>query len=175
MNPPRAIYLVGFMGSGKTTIGRILASRLRWRFLDLDDAVESAAGMSIPEIFAKHGEARFREIETDALDRLSAPATHGDGLILALGGGAFATERNRQILAGRGVSLWLDVPLEKAWTRVSRQSHRPLARDQEGFAQLFEARRPSYALADFQVPVISDNPEVTVSSILTLRLPEWNP
>jgi shikimate kinase len=158
------IYLVGFMGSGKTTVGRLLARRLGWRFLDLDDAIEAAQGATISAIFDTRGEAEFRRIETEAIRAAvgEVPA------VVALGGGAFAQPANRALLEGHGVSVWLDCPLELARARVLRATHRPLARDPVRFEQLYDARRESYALADARVVIESDDPAAAVEAILAL-------
>ena len=158
------IYLVGFMGSGKTTVGRLLARRLGWRFLDVDDAIEAAQGTTISAIFDTQGEAEFRRIEAEAI----RAAVGEVAAVVALGGGAFTQPANRALIAGRGVSVWLDCPLELARARVLRATHRPLARDPLRFAQLYDARRESYALADARVAIESDAPEAAVEAILAL-------
>ena len=173
MTIPAAIYLVGFMGCGKSTIGRRLADRLGWRFLDLDAEIEAEVGETISAMFEREGEPYFRAKEAAMLDRISGEAFTNPGFVLALGGGAFVQPKNRDLLEGRGVSLWLDVPYQTALRRVRHNPHRPLARDETRFRALFDQRRPVYALADFHIPIVSDNPEVTVGSIVKLPLPAW--
>ncbi|MBI2687976.1 MAG: shikimate kinase [Acidobacteria bacterium] len=158
-----AIYLVGFMGSGKSTVGKRLAETLGRPFVDLDDDIEAAAGKAIATIFIDDGECAFRDAEHAAL---RARVERGEAIVLALGGGAFAYARNRDVLAGAGRSVWLDCPFETALRRVAGFAHRPLARDAERFRELFEKRVPDYALADVRVPVESDDPDATVRAIL---------
>lgn len=160
------IYLVGFMGSGKSTIGRLLAHRLGWSFFDTDDEIESAEKTSISEIFEKRGEPEFRRIETEIVRQHALWIEHGRPAVLALGGGVFVLPENRRILEDRGVTVWLDCPYEIIVRRCSQAAHRPLARDPEKFAALFESRRESYALADIHVPIQSDNPTDAVDAIL---------
>jgi shikimate kinase len=162
------IYLVGFMGAGKTTIGRRLAYQLGWTFADLDDDIEAAEQRKIAAIFDAEGEEHFRRLETAALARRVERIQRGTPTVLALGGGAFTRAENREALAGRGISIWLDCPLEKVWERVSRESHRPLARDRARFEELYRARAALYALADFRVEVCGDNPVSGVEAILDL-------
>ena len=162
------VYLVGFMGSGKSTIGRRLALDLGWIYADLDDDIESAQGRTIGAIFEKDGEAAFRRIEAEALRARVWRIQGGTATVLALGGGAFAQETNRVTIKNNGVSIWLDCPLETLWERVSRASHRPLARDRPAFERLFAERREAYARADYRIDVCDDNPAVAVEAILDL-------
>ena len=155
------IVLVGFMGSGKTTVGRRLAQHLHLPFVDLDDRIEAAEGRPISDIFAQDGEPAFRDIEHRALGL----ALSGDG-VLALGGGAYVQPRNRDLLRGRATVIWLDVPLEDALRRVAPAGHRPLAKDPVRFAELYHARRAAYAEADHAIPITSDDPSLAVNAIL---------
>ena len=164
------LYLVGFMGSGKSTVGRALAEQLGWPFRDLDDVIESAQQRTIASIFDTEGEAPFRQIESAALLAQVRQVESGHPLVLALGGGAYAQDPNRDILRGRGVTLWLDCPFERLARRVAQDAHRPLARDPERFAQLFNQRRAAYALADHRIPFDSDDPRDAVQAILDLHL-----
>lgn len=168
-NVTPGIYLVGFMGSGKTTIGRKLASTLRWPFADLDDDIEAHANKTIPELFDQDGETEFRRIEAEMLARRVASVKQGEPLVLSLGGGAFAQAGNRAALENAGLSIWLDVPLPMLERRVAGFAHRPLARDPQKFRDLFFARRNSYAKADAHIEVISDDPRPTVDAILALE------
>lgn len=158
-----AIYLVGFMGSGKSTIGRLLAERLGLPFADLDDDIEAAEGRTIAEVFAQDGEGRFRDAEHAAL---AARVRTGEAVVLALGGGAYTFARNRDLLRGAGTSVWLDCPFERALQRVAGFAHRPLAKDPAQFRALFEKRLADYALADVRVPVTSDDPLDAVTKIV---------
>lgn len=146
----RTVVLVGMMGSGKTAIGKALALRLGVPFLDSDAAIEEAAQASIAEIFARDGEAFFRDREAEVIARLltGAPA------VLSTGGGAFMAERNRLAISAMGVSVWLDVPLDVLWERVRHKETRPLLKtaDPRGtLAGLYEMRVPVYRLADLRV------------------------
>jgi shikimate kinase len=164
------IYLAGFMGSGKTTIGRLLAERIGWRFVDLDEEIEAAAGMRILEIFEMRGEQEFRRVERETMRGLVRAIECGRPAVLALGGGAIAQPENYALLENNGVVIWLDCPFEIVCRRVAPASHRPLARDPVSFAQLYEARRESYARADYRIPIESDDPAVAVEAALRLPL-----
>jgi len=160
------IYVVGFMGAGKSTVGRHLAHRLGWSFFDTDDEIEAAEKTPIHEIFSTRGEAEFRRIESEILRQHAQWIERGRPAVLALGGGAFTIPGNRQLLANNGITVWLDCPFEIVKRRVAQASHRPLARDPEAFAALYRDRRECYTLADIHVPVEGDDPEVTVATIL---------
>jgi len=160
------LYVVGFMGAGKTTVGRHLAHRLGWNFFDTDQEIEHAEGSSIAEIFDRRGEAEFRRIENAILRQHVQWIERGRPAVLALGGGAFANSSNRQLLEPNGISIWLDCPFEVVRRRVGPTLDRPLARDPDRFAALFEERRESYLLAHIHVIIESDDPEITVDAIL---------
>jgi shikimate kinase len=163
------IYLVGFMGSGKSTVGRMLADRLGWDFVDLDAEIEGCYGAPIHAIFEREGESAFRDLEYESLNEQVRLVRRGRPRVVALGGGAFAAARNRDTLATAGVSVWLECPLEVMWERVSHEDQRPLARDQAAFQRLLMQRQPSYLLADFRVAAERE-PEEIVSAILALHL-----
>jgi len=152
----RAIVLVGFMGAGKTSVGRALSQRLGWEFEDLDDRIERREGRSVPEIFRDAGEFAFRQAESAALSDFLQELSEGAERVLALGGGAFAQERNVNLLkSGAVVTVFLDVEAEQAWQRCQQQAgqqeiERPLLGNQQSFRKLFEARRPFYLQADFR-------------------------
>jgi shikimate kinase len=160
------IYLVGFMGSGKSTIGRVLAHRLGWSFFDMDHEIEAAEGTTIREIFEARGEQEFRRIETAIIARNVAWIEQGRPSVLALGGGAFAREGNRALVGDRGVSVWLDCPFEIVERRASETAHRPLSLNPEQFAALYEERVEAYRLADIHIPITGDDPDPVVESIL---------
>jgi len=157
------VYLIGFMGSGKSTTGRRLAAALALPFVDLDDDIETVTGRTITDIFSNDGEAAFRDAEHAAL---AARVRRGAAIVLALGGGAFTFVRNRELLAGTGKSVWLDCPFELALRRVSGFSHRPLVKDPEQFRALFEKRVAAYSLADVRISVGSDDLDEAVRAIL---------
>ena len=145
------IVLVGFMGCGKTTVARLLAERLGWTFVDLDEQIESRSGMPIAQIFEREGEPKFRELEHEALLEHLELARQGRARVVALGGGAFVEQRNRDALNLGGISIWLDCPVEQLWQRVSGDSGRPLARQREEFERLYQQRLPYYQKADFTI------------------------
>jgi shikimate kinase len=160
------IYLVGFMGCGKTTVGQVLAGRLGWPFIDIDDDIERAAAESISRIFEHRGEAEFRRIEHEAILRRVRSIEAGHPGVVALGGGAFAQADNFELVKNNGISVCLDCPVETAWERVCLETHRPLARDAESFRRLYAARRPKYLEADCVIEVAGRDPAEVVDAIL---------
>jgi shikimate kinase len=160
------IYLVGFMGSGKSTVGRLLAHRIGWSFFDTDDEIEAAEQTTISEIFASRGEAEFRRIEAQILRQHVSWIERGRPAILALGGGAFMDPANRELVMSHGIAIWLDCPLDVVRRRVAQAAHRPLARDPESFTALYHARRDTYAAADIHVAAGGDDPAAAVEAIL---------
>lgn len=152
----KTIVMVGMMGAGKTAIGRGLAARIEAPFLDSDAEIETAANMSIPEIFERDGEAFFRARESEVLARLlSAP----EKCVLSTGGGAFLCAQNRALISEKGVSVCLSADLELIWSRVHHKDTRPLLRTADPFATLsalYKARAPIYALADLTVEARED-------------------
>lgn len=162
------IYLVGFMGSGKTTVGRLLAKELGWTFCDVDDDIEISQKRSIFEIFEMHGEAEFRRLETQALSKRVQLVERGHPLVIALGGGAFVQQENYEMLENNGVTIWLDPPYYVIRRRVEGASHRPLARDPKKLEELFHIRRPFYERADYHI-CDADSP-AAVASILRLPI-----
>jgi shikimate kinase len=168
----KTIVLVGMMGAGKTAVGKALASRLDVPFLDSDAEIEVAAAMSISEIFERDGEAFFRDRETEVIDRLLRSAS----CVLSTGGGAFLSERNRKLISQKGVSVWLNAPLDLLWNRVKHKDSRPLLRTANPYETLraiYEARVPIYELADIQVKAMPeysiDTMAETVLAQLVLR------
>ncbi len=146
----RTIVMVGMMGSGKTAIGKELASRLGVAFLDSDAEIEAAAAMSISEIFERDGEAFFRDRESEVIGRL----LDAQNAVLSTGGGAFLFERNRDLISRKGVSVWLKADLALLWSRVKHKDTRPLLRTSDPYrtlASLYEQRVPIYELADIHV------------------------
>lgn len=164
------IYLTGFMGSGKTTIGRLLAHELGWSFSDLDQDIEEAHGVSIAEIFETRGEPEFRSIEKEAVRRRVREVERGRPMVVALGGGTFTDETNRDLLHDKGVTIWLDCCFDRVCARVGGSSHRPLARDAENFKRLYEQRREAYSKAEYRVEIDTDDATVIVASILKLPI-----
>jgi len=137
------------MGSGKSTVGPALAAQLGVGFVDLDSAIEASSGRTIPEWFETRGEPAFREAEraelAGRLERTKA------GVVIALGGGAFAEPATRTLLAKRACTVWLDVPLEVIRSRIVADGGRPLYRDPADVARLFAARQAAYAEADIRI------------------------
>jgi len=164
------IYLVGFMGSGKSTVGRALADDLGWTFHDLDEEIERREGTTISEIFDTHGEATFRQAETAALRELVRSVEGGRPQVISLGGGAFLSDENRELVSNNGVTVWLDCSLHTVERRIASFAHRPLARDPARLKELFEARRPGYGLADYRIEIEDDDALATVARILALPL-----
>ena len=176
----RLICLTGFMGCGKTTVGQLLARQIGWRFADLDTRIEEHAGLTINQIFERHGEPAFREIEHERLLHALGEAAEQDlPIVLALGGGTLAQPRNAELLrsfgaakgpAGQGsgiVAIWLDCPIEVLLARCATMTHRPLFRDEASFRKLYEERLPCYQQADYRVESTGD-PRRVVEQILAL-------
>jgi shikimate kinase len=162
------LCLAGFMGSGKTTIGTLLARQLAWRFVDLDDRIEEAAGLRIPEIFERLGEPAFRQMEADQLRAaLGRVFEFNESIVLALGGGTYAQVGAPEFLRAAGVSVvWLDSPVEVLLARCMTMTGRPLFRDESSFRALYAQRLPSYQLAEHRVDSSGD-PARVVAEILS--------
>lgn len=158
------VFLVGFMGAGKTTVGRALAEYLEYDFFDLDELIEARAGKSVQAIFAELGEAEFRRLEHDAI-RSCANLSRA---VIALGGGAYASEENRELLRTIGGTVWLDCPLEVCLRRISGDQSRPLLGDQNEMRELLGERRAAYDRADYVVHTGELSPEQIVIEITTL-------
>ena len=167
----RSIVLVGLMGSGKSTIGRRLAQRLGMRFADADDELDRAAGMTISDIFARFGEAHFRDGERRVISRLLA----GRPMVLATGGGAFVNEETRALILQDSLCIWLDADIPTLVERVGRRSHRPLLKNRdpgEVLRELAAVRNPIYAEAHLRVSSASTPHDHTVRAILE-ALSKW--
>ena len=137
------------MGSGKTSVGRALAERVDVEFFDTDAWVEGREARSVAAIFQESGEAFFRAREAEALEE----ACRLRRAVVATGGGLFAQEAHRDRIRGRGVSIWLDTPLDRIWERCVLTADRPLWGTREELSALLEARRESYAAADWRITV----------------------
>jgi shikimate kinase len=163
----QVICLAGFMGSGKTTVGTLLARHLAWRFVDLDDRIEESAGLTIPQIFERFGEPAFRQMEADQLRAaLGRSSENRESTVLALGGGTYAQHGCPEFLRTAGVPvLWLDSPVELLLARCMTMTGRPLFRDEASFRALHAQRLTSYQLADHRVDS-SGEPTEVVSDIL---------
>jgi len=170
-----AIVLVGLMGAGKTTIGRRLAEKLGLVFVDADHEIELAAGQTIPEIFAQHGEAYFRDGERKVIARL----LENGAQVLATGGGAYMNGDTRNIIRHHGIAIWLRADFDLLMARVRRRSNRPLLQNDDPEAvmrKLIADRYPIYAEADITV----DSRDVAHTSIVNsiiktlARWPGWD-
>jgi|SRR5580658_2111706 shikimate kinase len=160
--PGNSVFLVGFMGAGKSTVGRALGQRLNWIFEDLDDRIEAREGRTVAEIFRDSGESEFRRAEQAALEHVLGELRGGVARIVALGGGAFVQEENAARLKAAGVpTIFLDAPVEELWQRCRSQAsatqasesgtERPLLRSLEQFRKLYETRHSSYSKATLQI------------------------
>jgi shikimate kinase len=166
------VALAGFMGSGKSTVGSRLAAQLGWHFVDLDERIESAAAISIPEFFERHGELAFRQLEADQLRAaLGRAVEQKEFTVLALGGGTYAQPGAPEFLRNSGVPvIWLDASIDVLLSRCMTMTGRPLFRDENSFRALHAQRLPSYQLADFRVDSSGDAATV-VSEILRRAIP----
>lgn len=166
--PVRAVFLVGFMASGKSSVGRELARRLRWDFIDLDAVVESREQQTISNIFRERGEAAFRAAETSALRDLTASLQRDT--VVALGGGTFVQTANRALLQD-WPSVFLDVPSDELWDRCMTDGpKRPLqTSNRSEFTRLYDDRRPSYSQATVTVVTRGRDP-VSLSTEIERRL-----
>ncbi len=134
------VYLVGFMGAGKTTVAGALGARLGWLVEDIDDLIEAREHMSVADIFSRLGESYFRRVERAVL-AARVPVRHA---VVATGGGTFADPANRSLINGDGVSIWLDVSLSQVIERLPSDGRRPLAADRAGMVRLFHDRQAAY-------------------------------
>ncbi len=152
----RAVFLVGFMASGKSCVGRQLAERLDWDFVDLDSKIEAREGRTIPEIFRERGESGFRRAETEALLELTSNLDRET--VVALGGGAFVHAGNRNLLEP-WPSVFLDAPVDELWRRaLDDATERPLRADASEFARLHQSRLPFYREATVTIVTTGKNP-----------------
>jgi shikimate kinase len=141
------VYLIGFMGAGKTTVARALARRLDWRAVDIDELIERQEHDTVSALFARQGEAYFRSVERAVLlEQMGSLHT-----VVATGGGTFVDPQNRALINRDGVSVWLDVPLDQLVARVPADGRRPLAADRVEFERLYFARRSAYEQAHLRI------------------------
>src|SRR5215469_12095184 len=169
--PRRIIGLTGFMGSGKSTVARLLARQIGWLYVDLDKLISDATGATIPEIFAKLGEPAFRKLERAQLEKTIGEAvSFQKPRIISLGGGTTAQPENVALLRESGaVLVWLHCPIEELLSRCAHITNRPLFRDEASFRRLYQERLPSYEMADFRVET-NIEPLRVVEQILALGI-----
>ena len=171
MSPGRRVVITGFMGAGKTTVGRALANLLGETFVDLDDAVRELEGRSPRELIDEEGEDYFRAAETRALRRV---LEEGAARVVATGGGAWTLARHRSLVGEHGcLSVWLDAPYELCRRRIEEQgaaSERPFARDPERARALYEQRLAAYGLADLRVSVAPESGAEEVAARIAAAL-----
>lgn len=158
------IYLVGFMGAGKSTVARALGESLGWQVEDIDDAIVARERQAIAEIFARRGEAYFREVERRVLRSL-LPARH---TVVATGGGTFVDAENRRVINDDGGSIWLDLSFEQVVARIPSDGRRPLASDRGTLQALYRDRRAAYQLAHLRLDA-GDSP----AGELVERIRDW--
>jgi len=158
----RPIILVGFMGAGKTTVGKVLARRLEYAFVDLDEVIEARAGLSVREIFAEFGESEFRRRESEAIEGCRGLTD----VVVALGGGAYVADENRRVAREIGKTIWLDCPLKVCLARLGSDPTRPRLGSEPEMSALLERRRSSYAMADYSVNTGDCTPEDAATEIL---------
>jgi shikimate kinase len=166
-NRPRLIYLLGFMGAGKSSVGAKLAEVLNWPFIDLDTTIEAGRGLTIRQIFEQAGEPFFRAIERAAL----AEVIKTEPGVLALGGGTFAQPSNVELIAARGgLTIWLECSAEELYRRCQTITNRPLFRDRASFDQLLQQRLAYYQLAEYRISTEGHSAEQVAEQILGLQL-----
>ena len=163
------IYVVGFMGAGKTTVGRELAARLDVPFFDLDDLVEAAEKSSIKDIFAQHGEPYFRKRERDLL----RSTKYLDSAVVATGGGTFTFDENIQFIQGEGLSVYLSAPYALLRARIGdKAAERPLFRDDDAAHELYASRLRYYRMADITLNVRAEETTPEIVERILLELPK---
>jgi shikimate kinase len=159
---PSRIYLIGFMGAGKTSIGRRLAKKLAWTFIDLDEEIERRENRPVAEIFRQDGEPHFRSLERLYLKELSSRTD----AVIALGGGTFVDPENREVAEKSGLTVWLKVSFSKLVHRVRMDGTRPKFTDRAQAERLYETREPFYALAKVHISTDEGTPETAADQII---------
>jgi shikimate kinase len=158
------IFLVGFMVAGKTTVGQALADQLGYQFIDLDDVIAAQTGKSVQQIFLELGEHEFRRLETEAI----RSCQNLRSAVVALGGGAYVSDVNRDLLRAMGRTIWLDCSLDVCLRRIRGDQSRPLLGDEEAMKALLDSRRPSYSQADLRMDSAELTPENLANEIVRL-------
>lgn len=165
-----ALYLIGFMACGKTTVGRQLAHELGWCFIDIDGEIEAQHGKTVAEMFREDGEPAFRKVEKQMVRERVSQVECGLPCVIAVGGGAIVDPENWELIENNGVTVWLDCPLERIRLRLRGDTTRPLAARSDRLADLFENRRPLYTRSDFRVDADTDDVSAVVQQILQLPI-----
>jgi shikimate kinase len=166
------IFLVGFMAAGKTTVSRLLAERLGWRFEDVDTLIEARERRPIADIFSRQGEPYFRTVEREIVNLL-IPIRH---VVVATGGGTFADPDNQARMHRDGLCVWLDVPFDEVLARIPSDGRRPLAADRAQMERLYTTRQLAYAGAHVRIDAAGLSSEEAVDQILDhLRTYQWSP
>jgi shikimate kinase len=156
------VYQVGFMGAGKTSVGRALARRLDWQPVDIDELIEQRERLPVAEIFVRHGEPYFRAAEREVLTE-QLPKRH---VVVATGGGTFVDPANRAVINLDGASVWLDAPIERLIARIPADGRRPLAADRVGLERLYHARRAAYEHAHVRLDAGRASVEALVEQLV---------
>jgi shikimate kinase len=156
------VLLVGFMGAGKTTVGRCLADRLGWKFVDLDLEIERQEGRSIAEIFRTRWESYFRRVERACLEAVAAERQ----AVVSVGGGAYVDQDNRALVDSLGLSVYLEASLDVLLDRVGEDASRPLASDRVRLEQLFALRSPSYKMASMTIETGGLGPDEIADAVM---------
>jgi len=168
-NLQSAIFLVGFMASGKSTVGPALSAKLDRRFVDLDRTIEAKVGCAIVELIKREGEERFREIETETLREAASQS----GAIIAPGGGAITRAENRELMSRLGVTVWLDAPFELCWRRIQNDgATRPLAPDELTAKARYEERLALYRQSSIHIPINQSHSPDDISEKIINQLRE---
>lgn len=166
-NRRKLVYLLGFMGCGKSTVGAVLAREAGWPFIDLDATIEAGRGTTIREIFEKDGEPFFRRVEHAALTE----ASKAEPAVIALGGGTWVQAANMELIHRTGgATVWLDCSLSELRRRCEGLTNRPLFRSPGSFAELYSQRLPYYQLAEFRISTDGSAPEEVAGRILRLNI-----
>ncbi len=156
------VYLIGFMGAGKTTIGRQLATKLGWKFIDLDREIEQRERRPVTEIFRESGEPYFRSLEQQHLKELSSSKR----AVIALGGGAYVDPVNRAVADDSGLTVWLKVSFNKLADRVKMDGTRPKFENRDEAERLYKTREPYYALAKLHISTDEGTPDTVADEII---------
>ncbi len=165
-NPQSQIFLVGFMASGKSTVGPLLAAMLNRQFIDLDNLIVAKVNCTIAELIAREGEERFRQIETETLRE----AAQGETAVIAPGGGAITRLDNRVLMSRHGTTIWLDAPFELCWQRIQQDgSVRPLAPNEAAAREHYEKRLSFYRQSSTRVTTDDSQSPLEIAEIIEKR------